>query len=161
MFLKKYGDLVLGIVFAVIAIAMYVGADALPPNLLGGVGSDFVPKIIAIGILILVVFQLKAGIAAIKNYKPEAETKEAEEDKPEYGRVFATIVVLTAYVFLMNTLGFMISSAIYLFLQILILTPKDKKNYILFAIIAVVASVAIYFIFKNCLSVMLPAGLLG
>lgn len=28
MFLKKYGDLVLGIVFAVIAIAMYVGADA-------------------------------------------------------------------------------------------------------------------------------------
>lgn len=159
MFLKKYGDLVLGIVFAVFAIAMYVGADALPPNLLGGVGSDFVPKIIAIGILILVVFQLKAGITTLKNYKPDAA--EADEDKPEYRRVVATIAVLTAYVFLMSTVGFMISSAVYLFLQILILTPKGRKNYILFAVIAIVASAAIYFIFKNCLNVMLPAGFLG
>ena len=73
----------------------------------------------------------------------------------------ATIVVFTAYVLLMKPVGFIITSAVYLFLQMLILCPKEKRNSILFAVISVVCAVAIYYIFRNGLNVMLPAGILG
>lgn len=48
--------------------------------------------------------------------------------------------------------------------QITILAPKEKrgiKGIILFAVIAVVVCVAVYFIFRFGLNVMLPAGILG
>lgn len=53
---------------------------------------------------------------------------------------------------------------VYLFAQITILAPKEKrgiKGIILFAVIAVVVCVAVYFIFRFGLNVMLPAGILG
>ena len=158
MFFKKYGDLVVGILFLILATVVYVSARALPPNLLGSLGADFLPKIVAILCGVLAVIQIVSGAGAIRNYQAEAT---AEEDKPEYLRVVATIVVFTAYVLLMKPVGFIITSAVYLFLQMLILCPKEKRNSILFAVISVVCAVAIYYIFRNGLNVMLPAGILG
>lgn len=88
----------------------------------------------------------------------------AEEERPEYLRVLATIAAFTVYVFVIEPAGFLLSSIVYLFAQITILAPKEKrgiKGIILFAVIAVVVCVAVYFIFRFGLNVMLPAGILG
>ena len=80
------------------------------------------------------------------------------------GRVLATIAAFTVYVFVIEPAGFLLSSIVYLFAQITILAPKEKrgiKGIILFAVIAVVVCVAVYFIFRFGLNVMLPAGILG
>ena len=77
---------------------------------------------------------------------------------------WATIAAFTVYVFVIEPAGFLLSSIVYLFAQITILAPKEKrgiKGIILFAVIAVVVCVAVYFIFRFGLNVMLPAGILG
>lgn len=161
MFFKKYGDLAAGIFFLVLSVALFAAANALPPSLMGGLGSDFMPKILAIVTCILSFFQIRAGFRTMRAYKPE---QEAEEDKPEYLRVLATIAAFTVYVFVLGTVGFLISSSVYLFLQIVILAPKDKrtpKSILLYAVLSVVFCAVVYFIFRTGLSVMLPAGILG
>lgn len=158
---KKYGDLAAGIVFLVWAIALYLSADALPASLMGGLGSDFMPKIIAIVTCILSFFQIQAGFKVMRDYQPE---QEEEEYQPEYLRVLATIVAFTVYVFVLSTLGFVLSSIIYLFVQIVILTTEEQrtpKKLLLYAILSIVFCAAVYVIFRFGLSVMLPAGILG
>lgn len=159
MFLKKYGDLAVGVVFTALAVGVYVLASQLPPNLLGGVGPDFMPKILAIGMGILGILQCISGFRTAK--KTDGQAGEKEEDKPEYWRVLATVIAFFIYVFSIEKLGFLICSIVYLFVQMLILAPKEKRNYILFAIISVVFNIAVYYLFRNGLNVMLPAGILG
>lgn len=159
MFFKKFGDFVVGVFFLAAAIAIYVMAMALPPSLMGGLGSDFMPKILAVATGVLAVLQIISGIHKIRIYVPEEEKEEA--DKPEYLRVLITIVAFTLYVSLMDFIGFILTSIVYLFVQMCILATKEQRNYILFAVIAVVFNVAVYFLFRNGLHVMLPVGILG
>lgn len=158
MFLKKYGDLAVGIFFTAMAVIMFVVACQFPPNLLGGVGPDFMPKIVAVGLGILGVLQcISGGRTMRKDFSGEAE----EEDKPEYWRVLATVAAFGVFVFTLEKVGFLIMSIIYLFVQMLILAPKEKRNYVLFAVISVVFNIVVYYIFRNGLNVILPAGILG
>lgn len=159
MYLKKYGDLAVGIVFLIIAAVFYVLAGQLPPSLLGGVGADFVPKLLAVGTGILSVLQIISGVKTMRR-DFTGETI-AEEDRPEYVRVLATIVAFGIYVTVMETVGFLISSTVYLFVQMVILAPKEKRNFLLLAVIAVVFNIVVYLIFRNALNVMLPKGILG
>lgn len=162
MALKKWSEALLGAIFIALAIVLFVGASKLPPNLLGGVGPDFMPKVIAIGTGILGALQLIKGIRyAGTTGAGDTQADANEEDKPEYWRVALTVLAFGVYVFSMSTVGFLICSAIYLFLQILILAPKEKRNILQFAIISIVFTVAVYFIFRNGLNVMLPRGILG
>jgi len=165
MFFKKYGDLVVGIFFLALSFFLYIMADALPPSILGGIGSDFFPKIMAIATCILSFFQIRSGFKTMRSRKPEEkEAAEEEEYKPEYLRVLATIALFTIYVFTLGPVGFLISSTLYLFLQIIVLSPKDKRSLrdiIIYAIISIVSCVVIYFVFRRGLNLMLPTGILG
>ncbi len=157
MFLKKYGDLAVGIVFTVLAVLIYGMASQLPPNLLGGVGSDFMPKIIAVGMGILGVLQCAEGVRTVR----KEAAQEPEEEKPEYLRVLGTVVAFGIYVFTIKPIGFLPCSIVYLFAQMMILAPKEKRNILLFAGISVVFNVAVYYLFRSGLNVMLPTGILG
>lgn len=158
MALRKWRDALLGVIFIALAVVLYVGAAQLPPNLLGGMGPDFMPKVVAIGMGILGILQLVSGIR-----QPAAESSQGEdtEDGPEYWRVGLTVLCFGIYVFSMQAVGFLVCSAIYLFAQMMILSPREKRNPLRFAIIAVLFTVAAYFIFRNGLNVMLPRGILG
>jgi putative tricarboxylic transport membrane protein len=60
----------------------------------------------------------------------------------------------------MKPLGFIISSILYLFGQIVILCPKEKYNFVMFAIVSVVTSVVVFYTFRKGLNLMLPVGIL-
>ena len=158
-YFKKYGDLAAGLLFLLLSVVIFAGASSLPPNLLGGVGSDFLPKILAIATCLLSLLEIRAGFRTMRTYDA-AKEPESKEEKPEYLRVLATIASFALYAFLLVPVGFLVSSVVYLFVQITILAPTGKRNLLLFAIIAVVTSVAVYFIFRYGLNVMLPAGIL-
>lgn len=81
----------------------------------------------------------------------------------EKREVVASFIALGLYVGLMGVIGFLITTVVYLFVQILILTPREKwkKNYVPAAITAVVAGVVLFFIFRYVLNVLLPVGILS
>ena len=77
--------------------------------------------------------------------------------------VFETFVAIFIYVTIIDPLGFLLSTVVYLIAQMIILYPEKltEKKLILFVVISIVASAAIYYIFRNVFYLMLPAGIFG
>jgi len=66
------------------------------------------------------------------------------------------------YVVLLGPVGFPIMTALYLYLQFIVLTPVNQKvRHLLYAAIAVVTSAVIYLLFREAFDLLLPAGLLN
>ena len=79
----------------------------------------------------------------------------------ENSEVILTFAAIFAYTALLGPVGFTVMSALFIFFEALILTPKSKRNPKTAAVIAVVAAVSIDFLFVRLLSVLLPKGILG
>ena len=83
------------------------------------------------------------------------------ESAMESREVILSFVALGIYVFIMKDVGFLISTAAYIYAETLILTPKAKRNYILSLIVAIAFAVGIDFVFVKFLNVLLPTGIFG
>jgi len=91
------------------------------------------------------------------------KTETVTEKKENYRIKFAvplTFLLLIAYVALMKEAGFLITTSAYLFLQIVVLSPRGKIRWYSSASLSIVASIVIYEVFVRLLNVPLPAGLL-
>jgi putative tricarboxylic transport membrane protein len=79
----------------------------------------------------------------------------------DIARCWLTFALMVIYVALLDSIGFLIMSAVYVFFQILLLSRKDQKNYLVTAIAAIVSSAAIYYLFLYGFKMILPIGLLA
>ena len=151
----KKRDLLCSVIFLAFGILMFVQSAAIKP-LMGSkdLGSGFVPKIIA-GCIIVI-----AGVKLIMTLTSKKEEKKIENDEDKVGGLL-TIALLLIYSVLFNTLGFILSTVLYLFAQMLILSDERNRKIPLFAVIAVVAPVVIYALFVYVIKMPLPAGLLS
>ena len=116
------------------------------PNLLGGL------------LAILSVICIIQGIYKLKTNREQAPSEKT--DKGDLVAVVLTFAVIIVYTILMQPLGFCLSTIIYLFLQMAILAPTDKRNYLLFAIVAVVFTAFVYIAFRVGLQQLLPRGVI-
>ena len=60
-----------------------------------------------------------------------------------------------------QSVGFVISSACYLFLQMLLLSNKDNRKILLFAVIAVLLPLGVDALFVYVIKMPLPVGIFG
>ena len=93
---------------------------------------------------------------------PDKRAEPAE--KPEsidYPTVFKTLALVLLYTALMEPVGFLITTALYLYVQFIVLTPAEQKvKHLRYALIAVVSAVLIFYIFRHGFDLLLPVGLL-
>lgn len=154
MLLKKYGNLLAGVFFLAFGIVYASQIPAIKITRVSLINSAYYPKILAAALLALAVAQIAVAVIAMR--KKAADT--AKEDKADYTAVILTLILAIAYVALLEPAGFLISSALYIFFQIIVMCPKDEIRPAKFAVISVIASAVVYFVFRNGLSLMLPAG---
>ncbi|WP_373079590.1 tripartite tricarboxylate transporter TctB family protein [Fusobacterium varium] len=112
-----------------------------------GLGPDFFPKIIAI---ILFILSTMLFIGSIRN----KDKKSIYNPNMKY--TFMVIFTFAVYVFLIDRIGYLISTIIFAFVVITILKSKSK---ILNIIFAVIFPVALYLLFTYAFKVSLPTGL--
>ncbi|MEG2074375.1 MAG: tripartite tricarboxylate transporter TctB family protein, partial [Angelakisella sp.] len=76
-----------------------------------------------------------------------------------------TIALLVGYFLLIETVGYVVLTAAYLFCQMTILLPdgavKNKKYLIPIVLTSVLIPSGIYFVFYRIFMIFLPAGILG
>jgi putative tricarboxylic transport membrane protein len=162
MVMKKYGNLIFGIVMLITGIIYLLLTTQIQRKgeLIDG---TFFPYILSCAMLLLGILQIYYGTKDAKKFAAEAAGKTAREDdrKADNISVFKTIITIGIYLALLQPLGFIISSALFLFALFTILTPVgEKKNFLLYAIIAICAAVSIYMIFRYTLNLVLPQGLI-
>ena len=165
--LEKYEDWLVALFYLIITVVYAVQIPSIKITSISPIDSAFLPIILSAGMGILTVCQIYQAIkkqkkmaqAAAENADADAETVDAE-DAPDYGRAMMTLAASLLYVALLNPLGFVISSIVYLELQMCIMSPKDKRKPVKFLIISIITVLVIYFIFHNLLRLMLPNGIL-
>jgi hypothetical protein len=163
MFFKKYGDFVVGIFYAVLGIALIVGAKALPKSKVMEIGPDFMPTLVGAIILILAGILLVQTFARFKANAAELEASNFK-DTSDYRRVLGSLVAALIYVNILKPVGFIVSTLVYLVIQIYILAPdnkRTKKDIIQYLIIDVVFTLVVYFLFRYGFKIVLPGGILA
>jgi hypothetical protein len=152
---RKITELTIDIILLLSGIGLFMSSLTIEPGSTIGQGGDFVPKLctglwIFVSICLIITEMMarddhEKGISAnIKGF-------------------FATLVLLVVYVFALDKLGFVLSSAIYMFIQMCIFVPSElrsKKNYILFVILSIVVPLAVNELFVEVFSLILPEGII-
>lgn len=171
--IAKRSDFVFGVIFILIGIVLYISTFDI--RVMGGwslsIGSEFLPKIsagamITLGLLIAL---LSLKRKDIRNNQPgyiEAETEIESEQAASKNHlpkrdVIISIVLIAVYIALMDYIGFVLSTIIYLPIQMGLLAPKGEKKYVKFSIIAVTSSVVVFLLFVYVFNLRLPQGILG
>ncbi|MBQ9196370.1 MAG: tripartite tricarboxylate transporter TctB family protein [Clostridia bacterium] len=130
----------------------------------GDIGSAFLPRLVA-GIMIgLGVLLLISTLIKMRRQPASAEAAEKKAGNAEWLPTLLSFVNLIVYVLIFKPVGFLISTFIYLMAQMLIMSPvkkPDAKRLALWAMIALIAALAIFFLFTKAFSMPLPKGILG
>ena len=149
---KKKGILT-SILFLAFSIVMIIFSRSIKPMMKNDLGSGFFPMVVGIAMCALSVLRL---ILAIR--EKEGEVKKSGDDL--MGGL-ATTILIGGYCIAFNPVGFIISTIIYLFFQILVLTPKEKRSWPITIAISLIAPVAFYVLFVYAINTPLPKGLLS
>ena len=159
---KRCRDLILGIVLLALGIAYTVmaqnikqGNKLVQRNVGTFAHARIIPTILGILLIVLAVVLIIQGI--VKFIKDDGAAGK-KMSKVDMFSILLTFAAMILYIILLPILGFMLATMIYLFGQITILAPKEKRNYLLFAIIAVVFTIIAFVAFRIGLTQMLPRG---
>lgn len=160
MFIKKYGDIIVGVFFMLLSAAMLVMAKMLPKSTVMDIGPDFMPMCIGVMTFVLAAALVFLNIKNMKIYVAQAEAEGPE--KTDYMRVLTSFIIILVYVFVLKSVGFIISTLVYLPVQMFILAPEErrgKKNVIQLLLTDVLFTFVVFFLFRYGFKIVLPAGI--
>ncbi|WP_278400652.1 tripartite tricarboxylate transporter TctB family protein [Stutzerimonas kunmingensis] len=156
-------ELTIGVAMLGASIAYLVMAYRVPGH--DGIDAATVPTLLAILLCLLGALQTLSAIGNRARPAAEGDTDAPEQTSNsvvEPLTVLKTLGLILIYVVLLGPVGFPIMTALYLYLQFIVLTPVDHKvRHLPYAAIAVVTSAVIYLLFREAFDLLLPAGLLN
>lgn len=154
-------DVITGIVSLVLFLLFFGFSFTIEVKTVGGsISSRTIPQFVSsCGIIVSLILILKNLFPYLKAQKSGEQQEPVYTDRKRWGQLAISVVLMVDYILLMRTFGFMLTSAVYLFLQMLaILENRSKKRVILIAIIAVLVPVILYIPFRYGFQLMIPVG---
>ena len=155
-------ELMIGLAMLGTALGYLLMTLKLPGH--SGIDAAVVPTVLSAMLCLLAVIQLFGAFAAPKDAPHDVALVDAEAPGSaiDVATVVKTLALVVGYIALMNPIGFPIMTAVYLYLQFIVLTPLDHKvAHVTYALIALMTSAAIYLLFREVFDLMLPAGLMN
>lgn len=148
--------------FLVFAIFLW-SSQSIHVMISSGVTARFFPTLIcAVG---LGLSAIEFAAALLRGNRARRSAQAPADGADAGGRDAAvksalSVLLIVAYLTLCAPLGFAVASALYLFCQILILTPGWRRRWPLYAVISAAVSLVCYVFFCNVFHLMLPRGIL-
>ena len=155
---KKYRDLILGVVTLLISVFYLIYTQQIktrPKMVPEYANSRVFPTLLGVILAVLSVLCILQGIRKMKQPQQDTGEKMSKVDMLTIALTFAAMVV---YIVLLPRIGFILATCIYLFAQITILAPAEKRNLPLFAIVAVAFTAFAFVAFRIGLNQLLPRG---
>lgn len=165
-FFHRYKEIILGVLMIGLASFYLYNATLIKTRSSVSVSAKMIPEILGVMVIVLGVCQLVSGIKYLLRVREEDKENGAPStfisalELRDAVPVILTFIIILAYVWSFEYLGFVISSTLCMFFQMWILTPKGKFRPGLFLVISLVVAIVVYIAFRAGLSLSLPAGLL-
>lgn len=155
MFIRSPKDLASGLFL--LAFGGLLASQSVPLSLWtrGGPEAGFFPFIIALLIIAFSLVVIGYSLGFSEAQKDEKKLEAEGEDPTGLLRVLAYAILMLAYGLLVETLGFLITSAVLLLLILKLLERQNWKRTIVVGLSSILIG---YFLFKHLLGVPLPAG---
>lgn len=150
---QKKRDLAIGILFLAFSAGLFLEAGQYTSVIQGDMGSLFMPRLIAVLIAVLSVVKI---VGALRT--PEKAREEADKSDKLGGGLTAALIV--GYALAFKPLGFIPSTFLYLFAQMMVLSRKEDRKVPLFLAISILAPVLIYLFFVHVMGRPMPQGLI-
>jgi putative tricarboxylic transport membrane protein len=151
-------DRALAIAISLFVIVMYIESY----NIAGKsdwqkFSSAFYPRVLLTIMTILAVILLIRSFVLGKHNEKIRRSVDFKVFLEKYWKVILLFISFGIYVFILTRVGFVISSALYLFIsQLILMGMKSRKSLFLNISITVIATLSIFFIFNYGLNVWLP-----
>lgn len=157
-------DMTTGAVFCAFSIFFFLATFTFKiVHLPNTVTAAFMPRLLAV-----IVFGCSAWVflRGLKSYRQcSNEEKKAYAEKQKTGRdgqIRCILVVadLVAAAACFKKLGFLLTMPWMMFILFMILEQKEKRNYLLYAVLSILAPIVVFFVFYYGFSQLLPTGIL-
>ena len=163
--LRKYRDAMIGGIVVILAVALFLASLTIQSLSLNLIKADFFPKLDAVLLGVLGLILLGDGVKKARRAGDEpSEEPRTKGLTPGTRCMLETLALIAVYIFCLEPVGFMISTFVYLVVQMLVLADdghRRKKDPILFIIISAIVAVGVYMLFTRAFYLMLPRGILG
>ena len=154
-------DLQSAIAVILFAVAFYACSFQIQPTTSDILGSRFFPQAAAIILVLLGLVQVVRSLTSKAQLTEEEEARLAKNDRINKPLVLTT-VLLFAYYFLCISVGFTITSILYLLGASWVLMPdkdrKNKKMLLLILIVAIAVPIFLNTVFYQVFRIQLPTG---
>lgn len=160
MFFKKYGDIVTSVFFIALSVVMMIAAKQLPKSAVMDIGPDFMPILVGIVTLLLAVILLAVSLKNLKQTVANAEANPPKDS--DYKKMLISLLLILFYVFALKPVGFIVTTLVYLPVQMYVLADADKrtkKDIIMLVVIDVIFTLVVFFLFRYGFKIVLPQGI--
>lgn len=155
-------DIVAGIFLIVCAVIIYFDSANIKLIALTALDASFFPRFLAvITIALSIIMILRAAANLKRSAKQERPQLQFFATVQELLPALTTLGLLGGYVFLIEPVGFLLTTPFYIFGQACVLAPKGERKPLMFAALGVLATIAIYCVFKFGFQLLVPMGLVG
>lgn len=156
--IKRYGDIVAGAVFLALT-ALYCNGTFLELKFkLSKYGAEFVPRIYCLIMAAVSVALIIRGVLNLRKNAPEAG---APVNRAAVVRVVLTILLIAGYCAVLSPAGFIVSTMLYLALQVLITVPRGKVRPLSIVLFAAGVTCTLNYLFLHVFYLSLPPGILS
>jgi putative tricarboxylic transport membrane protein len=159
----KMGEIIIGILLIILSVVIYTQAGVFPPTSEAQLNAGSFPSAIALLLALLSLILIISNL--IKLIRKKSELKKMDRKTylkslyPEYKYVLFTLASLFVYILLMQVIGFIITTILFIVITGIVLGPKTKKDIVIISVIALVVTLTTYTFFENVLHVRFPSGL--
>ncbi len=127
----------------------------------GSMTSRSVPQVISVLGMIVSLYMVLKNLMAYRAKKKNGGVETEEVPVKRWTLMGLSVVLLIAYVGSMRAIGFILSSILYLFLQMVSISEdRSAKRVVLLAVIAIAVPILFYIPFRYGFKLMLPIGTL-
>ena len=152
---NRQKDILCSVIFILFGSAMLYFSLGIKKVMENDVGSGYVPAFIALCIIAAAGAKLVLSLLD----KSLSGKKKSKDDNDLFGGL-GTVALMAAYVGLFETVGFMPASTLYLFAQMLLMSNRDNRRPLLFAVIALLLPIGVHLLFQYVIEMPLPLGIL-
>lgn len=153
-------DFITGAVVLCLGIVLFCLTYSINELTVSGVGAEFMPRLVAVMFGILGIIMMGLGMGKSKTGAAGAEKKD-DRAPNGYRLVTLNILLFFLYLYALEDVGFLLTTPVYLFLQMWLLSAPDEVRFGRFAVVSILTSVGSYYLFLKAFQVILPAGILG
>lgn len=157
------GEILIGLALIALALVIYIRGGSLPSLTEAYFDAGSFPRLIAALLILLSIILILSKLNELRKRKP-AEEKVSNKERMsafygEYRLVILTTAVFFVYIFLLQFIGFVVSTILFIIGAAILIGYRKRKEVLTISAVAVILTLSMYFFFENVLHVRFPSGI--